>query len=196
MDIPYTSDVRPDTGTTSQRLGMWLFLASEVMLFGSLFSAYALLRAGSMTWPDQSSIVNVPLASVNTLVLLASSAAMMRAVGRIRANDVGGFRTSLAITTALALVFLVIKSVEYSGELGHGLRPATSNFVGLYFVMTFLHAVHVAGGALVTGYLAGPGAGMHHHHHGRLVGKTETVALYWYFVDMVWLLMFVTLYLL
>ena len=101
-------------------------------------------------------------------------------------------RTSMV----LALVFLVIKSVEYSGELGHGLRPATSNFVGLYFVMTFLHAVHVAGGALVTGYLAGPGAGMHHHHHGRLVGKAETVALYWYFVDVVWLLMFVTLYLL
>jgi heme/copper-type cytochrome/quinol oxidase subunit 3 len=194
MDIPYTSDVRPDTGTTNQRLGMWLFLASEVMLFGSLFSSYALLRAGSLSWPDQSSVVNVPLASINTVVLLASSGTMMRAVSRLRASDVHGFRAALGLTTLLAIVFLAIKSVEYGGELGHGLRPSTNNFVGLYFVMTFLHAVHVAGGALVTGYLAVRGAVLAQDDHGRLRGRLGTVALYWYFVDIVWILMFVTLY--
>ena len=59
IDLPYNADVRPDTGVTTQKLGMWLFLASEVMLFGSLFSSYALLRSGAMSWPDQSAIVNV-----------------------------------------------------------------------------------------------------------------------------------------
>jgi heme/copper-type cytochrome/quinol oxidase subunit 3 len=195
MDIPYTSDVRPDTGTTNQRLGIWLFLASEVMLFGSLFSSYALLRAGSTSWPDQSSVVNVPLASINTLVLLASSVTMMRAVSRLRASDVQGFRSALGLTTLLAVVFLAIKSVEYGGELGHGLRPSTNNFVGLYFVMTFLHAVHVVGGALVTGYLTVRGATLAQDDHGRLRGRVDAVALYWYFVDVVWILMFVTLYL-
>ena len=56
MEIPYTTEVRPDTGLTNPKLGIWLFLASEVMLFGSLFSSYALLRSGAPTWPDQSAI--------------------------------------------------------------------------------------------------------------------------------------------
>ncbi|HVQ15312.1 MAG TPA: hypothetical protein VMS40_17035, partial [Vicinamibacterales bacterium] len=72
MQIPYTTEVRPDTGLTNPKLGVWLFLASEVMLFGSLFSSYALLRTGAPSWPDQSSIVNVPLATLNTIVLIAS----------------------------------------------------------------------------------------------------------------------------
>ena len=66
MQIPYTTEVRPDTGLTNPKLGVWLFLASEVMLFGSLFSSYALLRTGAPSWPDQSSIVSVPLATFNT----------------------------------------------------------------------------------------------------------------------------------
>src|SRR5262245_56919394 len=77
--IPYTTDVRPDTGLSNPKLGVWLFLASEVMLFGSLFSSYALLRTGAPSWPDQSSIVSVPLATLNTVVLIASSVTMVMA---------------------------------------------------------------------------------------------------------------------
>ena len=69
--LPYTTTVRPDTGLTSPKLGIWLFLASEVMLFGSLFSAYALLRTGAPSWPDQSAVLNVPLATLNTVILIA-----------------------------------------------------------------------------------------------------------------------------
>src|SRR5262245_66170291 len=81
MDAPiiYTTEVRPDTGLTNPKLGIWLFLASEVMLFGSLFSSYALLRSGAPTWPDQSDILNVPLAALNTVVLIASSVTMVMA---------------------------------------------------------------------------------------------------------------------
>ena len=196
MEIPYTATVRPDTGVTNQRLGMWLFLASEVMLFGALFSSYALLRSGASSWPDQSSIVNVRLASINTLVLIASSVVILRAAARLRAGDVAGFRALMATTAALGIVFLAIKGFEYRGEILGGLRPSTNNFVGLYFVMTSLHALHVAGGVLVNLFLCGPGVAMSRRDAARYIGRVEAAALYWNFIDVVWILMFVTLYLL
>lgn len=196
MEIPYTASARPDTGVTNQTLGMWLFLASEVMLFGSLFSSYALLRSGATSWPDQSTIVNVRLASINTLVLIASSVTILRAAGAMRGGAVGAFRRLMLVTVALGIVFLAIKSIEYRGEIAAGLRPATSNFIGLYFVMTSLHALHVGAGVLVNLFLAGPGVAMTRHDQPRFTGRVEAAALYWNFIDIIWILMFVTVYLL
>jgi cytochrome c oxidase subunit III len=196
MEIPYTASIRPDTGVTNQKLGMWLFLASEVMLFGSLFSSYALLRSGAMSWPDQSSIVNVPLAAVNTGILIVSSVAIVRAATALRGGNVARFRALMAATATLGIVFLAIKSVEYRGELAEGLRPSTNNFVGLYFVMTFLHAMHVTGGVLVNLFLCGPGVDMNGHDAARFLGRVDAAALYWNFIDVIWILMFIVLYLL
>jgi len=196
MEIPYTASIRPDTGVTNQKLGMWLFLASEVMLFGSLFSSYALLRSGAMSWPDQSSIVNVPLAAVNTGILIVSSVAIVRAATALRGGNVARFRALMAATATLGIVFLAIKSVEYRGELAEGLRPSTNNFVGLYFVMTFLHAMHVTGGVLVNLFLCGPGVNMNGHDAARFLGRVDAAALYWNFIDVIWILMFIVLYLL
>lgn len=196
LEIPYTAEIRPDTGVTNQRLGMWLFLASEVMLFGSLFSSYALLRSGAMSWPDQSSIVNVPLAAVNTLVLIVSSITIVRARGFLRTGEVVVFRRYMATTAALGVVFLAIKVFEYRGELAAGLRPSTNNFLGLYFVMTSLHALHVLCGVLVNAYLRGLGSAMRYRDPARFGGRVDSAALYWNFIDVVWVLMFVVLYLL
>jgi len=196
MEIPYTASVRPDTGVTNQKLGMWLFLASEVMLFGSLFSSYALLRSGAMSWPDQSSIVNIGLATVNTVVLIASSVAILRGLAALRGGNVARFRALMATTATLGILFLAIKSIEYRGELAEGLRPSTNNFVGLYFVMTFLHAMHVTGGVLVNLFLCGPGVVMRRHDAARFLGRVEAATLYWNFIDVIWILMFVVLYLL
>ena len=196
MENPYTASVRPDTGVTNQTLGMWLFLASEVMLFGSLFSSYALLRSGAMSWPDQSSIVNVPLAAVNTGILIVSSVAIVRAATALRGGNVARFRALMAATATLGIVFLAIKSVEYRGELAEGLRPSTNNFVGLYFVMTFLHAMHVTGGVLVNLFLCGPGVNMNGHDAARFLGRVDAAALYWNFIDVIWILMFIVLYVL
>ena len=196
MEIPYTASVRPDTGVTNQKLGMWLFLASEIMLFGSLFSSYALLRSGAMAWPDQSSIVNVRLAAINTLVLIASSVTIVRSGAALRSGNVSRFRAFLATTALLGIVFLAIKSIEYRGELAEGLRPSANNFVGLYFVMTFLHALHVSGGVLVNLFLWGPGMAMNRHDAPRFLGRVEAATLYWNFIDVIWILMFVVLYLL
>jgi cytochrome c oxidase subunit 3 len=196
MEIPYTASVRPDTGVTNQKLGMWLFLASEVMLFGSLFSSYALLRSGAMAWPDQSSIVNVRLAAINTLVLIASSVTIVRSGAALRSGNVSRFRALLATTALLGIVFLAIKSIEYRGELVEGLRPSANNFVGLYFVMTFLHALHVSGGVLVNLFLCGPGMAMNRRDAPRFLGRVEAATLYWNFIDVIWILMFIVLYLL
>jgi heme/copper-type cytochrome/quinol oxidase subunit 3 len=196
MEIPYTATTRPDTGVTNQRLGIWLFLASEVMLFGSLFSSYALLRSGAASWPDQSSIVNVRLASINTVVLIASSLLILRSAAMLRAGQVPAFRQLMALTATLGIVFLAIKSFEYRGELAAGLRPSMSNFLGLYFIMTFLHAVHVAGGVLVNLFLCGPGVAMRQRDAARFTGRVECAAIYWNFIDVIWILMFIVLYLL
>jgi cytochrome c oxidase subunit 3 len=196
MEIPYTATVRADTGVTNQTLGMWLFLTSEMMLFGSLFSSYALLRSGAMSWPDQSSIVNVRLASIDTIVLIGSSVTILRGAVALRVGKVAAFRRLMAITALLGIVFLAIKFFEYRGELAAGLRPSTSNFLGLYFVMTFVHAVHVSGGVLVNLFLCGPGASMSRLDPARFTGRVEAAALFWNFIDVIWLLMFVTLYLL
>ena len=79
MDIPYTVEVRRDTGLTNGKIGIWLFLASEVMLFGALFASYILIRVGAPSWPRGDTILNVPLATVNTIVLIASSVTMVMA---------------------------------------------------------------------------------------------------------------------
>jgi cytochrome c oxidase subunit III len=194
--IPYTSDVRPDTGVTNPKLGMWLFLASEVMLFGSLLSAYVLLRSGAMTWPDQSAVLSVPLATLNTVILIVSSVTMLRAWRALTIGNMSRYRALMSVTLVLGAVFLAIKTFEYSDKFAHGLGPATDNFLGLYFALTGLHLLHLAGGMLVNAYLLGPGARMWNSEPTRFTHRVEVAGIYWHFVDAVWLVLFVVLYLL
>jgi len=194
--IPYTTDVRPDTGLTNPKLGIWLFLASEVMLFGSLFSAYALLRSGAPSWPDQSAIVSVPLATLNTVILISSSVTMVLAWAALTAKRVDRYRIFMGLTLLLGAAFLVVKAIEYSDKLALGLVPATNNFLGLYFTLTGLHALHVVGGLVVNAYLLGPGARMWKSEPERFTNRVEVAGIYWHFVDVVWIFLFPVLYLL
>lgn len=195
MSIPYTTEIRPDTGVTNPTLGMWVFLASEVMFFGSLFSAYALLRWADPSWPDQSAIVNVPLGTLNTAILIASSVAMAIASKAIRAGEAPRARRFMRLTVLCGIVFLGIKGFEYVEKLSRGLRPATNNFLGLYFTMTGVHALHVLGGLAVLAFLLGPGARMAAREPRRYAGRVEVTGIYWQFVDIVWLFLFSVLYL-
>ena len=194
--IPYTTEIRPDTGLTNPKLGIWLFLASEVMLFGSLFSSYALLRTGAPSWPDQSAIVSVPLATLNTLVLISSSVTMVMAWASLNAHRLDRFRLYMGLTLLLGAAFLVVKGIEYGDKFSHGLVPATNNFLGLYFTMTGLHALHVIGGMIVNAYLLGPGARMWRTDPARFTNRVEIAGIYWHFVDVVWIFLFPVLYLL
>jgi len=119
MEIPYTVQNRPDTGIYNAKLGIWLFLASEVMLFGGLFSAYVLLRAGAEPgmWPH--GWLDVRLGTVNTLLLALSAITTLLAWAACKVRDFGKFKFFHACTILLALAFLGIKSYEYHDKWIH-----------------------------------------------------------------------------
>lgn len=196
MQIPYTVEQRPDTGLYNAKLGVWLFLASEVMLFGALFSALILLRTGATTWPHGYEVLNVPLATMNTMVLITSSVSMVMSWAALRLGDFGRYRKWMGLTFVLGLVFMVIKSIEYAAKFEHHLYPSHDNFMATYFTLTGLHGLHVLGGMIVIGYLLGPGSKMWKTDPERFTNRVEVVGLYWHFVDLVWIFLFPTLYLL
>ena len=119
MDIPYTTKARPDTGLFNAKLGIWLFLASEVMLFGALFSSYILLRVGAdpNTWPH--GLLNIPIGTFNTTVLIASSVTVVLGWAALQMGDFKKYRIYQGITIACALGFLGIKSFEYADKFKH-----------------------------------------------------------------------------
>ena len=119
MEIPYAVEPRRDTGLYNAKLGIWLFLASEVMLFGALFSSYILLRVGADegTWPH--GWLNVPLGTANTIVLIGSSITTVLAWAALKMKNFSAFKMWHAITLICALCFLGIKSYEYHDKFTH-----------------------------------------------------------------------------
>ena len=196
MELPYTTETRPDTGLTNPKLGIWLFLASEVMLFGSLFASYVLLRVGAPAWPDQASVLSVPLATLNTVILIASSVTMVLAWASLKKQRLPAFRLYMGLTLLAGALFLVVKAVEYTDKFSHGLYPATNNFLGMYFTLTGLHAIHVAAGMIVNAYLWLPGVRLWRSNPERFTNRVEVAGIYWHFVDLVWIFIFPVLYLL
>jgi cytochrome c oxidase subunit III len=196
MEIPYTVAERPDTGLNNVKLGIWLFLASEVMLFGGLFSSYVLLRLGAETWPFGSDILNVPIGAFNTVVLISSSVTMVMCYAALKINDFGKYKLYMGLTIGLALTFLVIKFYEYYEKFDHGDLPAQSTFLAIYFTLTGLHGLHIIGGVIVNSYFLGPGSAMWKTEPERFINRIEAAGLYWHFVDLVWIFLFPVLYLL
>lgn len=119
MDIPYTTQARPDTGVYNAKVGVWLFLASEVMLFGALFSAYILLRVGALPadWPH--GLLNIPIGTFNTVVLITSSVTVVMAWASLKMGHFERFKVFQTITVLCALAFLGIKSFEYRDKFRH-----------------------------------------------------------------------------
>ena len=258
MEIPYTIEARPDTGLYNAKVGIWLFLASEVMLFGALFSTYILLRVGAPEgyWPH--GWLNIPVGTVNTLVLITSSITTVMAWASCKMNQFGRFKFFHACTLCLAMTFVGIKSYEYhdkfihyeitlkdgkiadghlvsknadqvvikghyvedrkelfdlrSGNAPHGHEEITipraqiakmenygpwhSTYLAIYFTLTGLHALHVIGGAIVIGFLWGPGSKLWKTDPERFTNRIEVSGLFWHFVDLVWIFLFPVLYLL
>ncbi len=279
MEIPYTTEPREDTGLFNAKVGIWLFLASEVMLFGALFSSYILLRVGAEpgAWPH--GLLNIPLGMTNTIVLIVSSITVVMAWASLKMKDFAKFKMFQSITLLCAMIFVGIKSYEYhdkfthyefqvkngavlevhdengghhelqlktdsvlDGHLlettedgyvvhGHVIDPQAqaavthawqareikedhitvkksdvtykenygpwhNTYMAIYFTLTGLHALHVIGGALVIGFLWGPGAGMWKTDPERYTNRIEISGLFWHFVDLVWIFLFPVLYLL
>lgn len=196
MEIPYSIKPNPVTGIPNGKLGIWLFLASEVMLFGALFSTYVLLRVGADVWPHGYKLLNVPLGTLNTMVLISSSVTMVMAWASLKMNQFGKFRLYLGLTVLLSFVFLIIKAFEYGHKFETGIYPSTSTYFAIYFTLTGLHALHIICGIFVNSYLWITGSRLWKKEPGRLTNRVEYAGLYWHFVDLVWIFLFPVLYLL
>jgi heme/copper-type cytochrome/quinol oxidase subunit 3 len=174
------------------KLGMWWFLASEIMVFGGLIGCYILFRLASAGWEATAAHLSLPLASFNTLVLLTSSLTMVLAFAAADRGDTHGLRLCLLLTVLLGLAFLGIKAFEYRAELRQGFTPLAGLFWSFYYAMTGLHGLHVFAGVVVNATLwlttwrqgAAP----------RLPQRVEFAGLYWHFVDVVWIFLFPLLY--
>ena len=188
MIVPYTTERRADTGVNNVTLGMWLFIASEVMLFGALFSSYALLRASATDWPSGREVLSLPSGLTNTALLLLATGTIVyarRAGGKVA-------RALLIMSTSLALSFLAWKFREYDHHLNAGLFPRTNTFLAMYFTLTAIHAAHVIAGMVANMWVM--------RSIGRVTdamanGRLWSLTLYWAFVDIVWLIIFVLMYL-
>jgi heme/copper-type cytochrome/quinol oxidase subunit 3 len=172
------------------KLGMWLFLGSEVMFFTVLIASFVLMR---FRYPDQHSVLNIPVTSLNTFLLLASSFTVVRALAAIQKDNRTRFLRSLAMTGLLGTAFLAIQVFEFS-NLGHeGLTLSGSPFGMAFFTLTGFHGMHVLIGVLwLTRVFWNASHGQYtpQNHFG-----VELFGLYWHFVDVVWILIFSIVYL-
>ena len=200
--LPYTVKPHPITEMYSGKFGTWLFLASEVMLFGAMFSSYILLKItapaeGAAAWPThEEAHLSWKIGGFNTLVLILSSVTIVFAWASLKGGNLAKGKKYLAATLVLAILFLVVKIwLEYLPHIKDGLVPSTSVFFGLYYTMTGLHGLHIVGGIVVIGYFLGPGAALYHKDPEYYTNRIECTGLYWHFVDLVWIFLFPTIYL-
>jgi heme/copper-type cytochrome/quinol oxidase subunit 3 len=183
-------------------LGMWLFLASEVLFFGALFVGYAVYRSfNEDAFRIAGAHTEIVYGSINTALLLTSSLTMTVALRAATTNMRDLTLVCLAATAALGLAFLICKGLEYREDLKEHLfpgphfslsPPATQMFWGFYWIMTAIHAVHLTGGiAIVLVVFV-----LFKRRVIPVQGSTmEGVAIYWHFVDSVWLVLYPLLYL-
>jgi heme/copper-type cytochrome/quinol oxidase subunit 3 len=190
-----TAIAETNTGISNAKLGTWAFLASEIMLFGGLISAYVILRSGSaqMAVPPRS-MMGVPLATFNTFALITSSVTMVLALAAIQEGNIARFQRWILCTIGGGLIFLCVKAYEYHHKWEEGITISSNLFGSFYYTLTGLHVIHVTGGLFLMAYIlwAGTRGDFTPDSHDRV----ECAGLYWHFVDLVWVILFPILYLL
>jgi heme/copper-type cytochrome/quinol oxidase subunit 3 len=181
--IPSSDTPRRGTLTTSVRMGIWLFLASETMLFGSLFSAYALLRGGAAAWPSPDRL-DLQHALLMTPILLAATAVL-------RFGRTATAYAPLIGASVLFSAFVGMKLLDYQEKLDQGLFPSANLLLACWFTLTAVHALHVAGGVAANLWAAWSLG----RDQTRDAERLHALRLYWYFVDVIWLVILVSFYL-
>jgi cytochrome c oxidase subunit III len=182
----YSSRVTPAV------LGMFLFIGSEIMLFGSFFTAYFFVRVVNGTpWPTPPYHLPVYVAFLNTLILVTSSFTIHWALQSIKRDHHTGLKAGMLLTFLLGLTFLVTQAREYSRL---GFAPKDGAFATIFYCLTGLHGAHVFVGLtllLFTTVRAFRGHFSSAHHHG-----VEIPGIYWHFVDVMWIVVYTTVYIL
>ena len=206
MSTPAVAEAAKVDESETATLGMWVFLATELLFFGVLFFGYTTTR---LHYPDAFALASrhtdLTLGSINTGVLLTSSLAMALAVRSVSLGAVRAGAWLLIATVALGVTFLVLKSVEYAHdytehlvpwldfEFAPAARAGARLFFYLYFVMTGAHAVHLILGLALVTFMAT------RVWRGRIdaasVAPLEVTALYWHLIDIIWIFLYPLLYL-
>jgi heme/copper-type cytochrome/quinol oxidase subunit 3 len=190
---PVTDHAATSTGLPHLKLAMWLFLASDCLLFGALISTYVLYRGASVVGPFPADVFDIPYTSVSSFVLLASSLTMVLALAAIQRGDVARSRVWLLATALLGMTFLGGQVYEFTTFVREGLTLKTNVFGTSFYVLTGFHGTHVGVGVLMllTVFTLS--------FAGKITQKdsltVELVGLYWHFVDIVWIVIFTVVYL-
>ena len=181
------------TGLNHRKMLMWIFLGSDCMFFAALVATYMVYRGQSIIGPYPIDIIDVPITTISTFVLLCSSFAMVQALSATNRDDQRGIRIWLLATAILGAIFIGFQIFEFNTFKNEGLSLGTNLFGATFFTLTGFHGAHVTIGII---WLLGMFV---LSLKGRLGPATsldvEIVALYWHFVDIVWIIIFTLLYL-
>ncbi len=181
------------TGLSNNKVGMWLFLGSECLLFGGLISTYMLYRGRVSIGPRPGNVFDIPFTSVSSFILLMSSLTMVLAVSAAQNRDDRGTTLWLSVTALLGATFVGGQVYEFTAMYNEGLGFTTSLFGSSFYTLTGFHGVHVTVGIIMLMSLVGiikrstiP---------GDKAEVVELIGLYWHFVDVIWIVIFTLVYL-
>ncbi len=197
----------PKQQIEASKLGMWLFLSTEILLFGGLFVAYSVYRYLHFgLFIAAHKYLNVTLGMINTIVLLFSSLTVVLAINAIQKDKIHILKLNLILTIICAIIFLIIKYFEYSHKIHDGLLPGfnftntvlphpdqSHIFFGIYFLMTGLHGIHVLIGIIIFIWLLIKST--KNEFNSQYYQTIELSGLYWHLVDVIWIFLFPLLYL-
>jgi cytochrome c oxidase subunit III len=193
----------PGMGVYNLKLGMWVFLLSEVMFFSSLIGAYIILRFANLeSFPEPGVVLNVPLTAFNTFVLICSSVTMVKAFASLQNGDQRGTRLWLLATVFLGTFFLSVQGIEYYLLVAHeGFVPSVAGYQAegaaiygmTFYTLTGFHGAHVTIGVLALIYTSVKA--FRGGYTPAKLGGVEIMGLYWHFVDLVWIILFTIVYL-
>jgi len=181
------------TGLNNRKLLMWAFLGSDVMFFGAFIATYLVYRGKSLVGPYPSEVLNIPITTVSTFVLLMSSLAMVLALHYVKEGEKNKGTLWILVVVVLGAIFMGFQFVEFR-EFAHlGLTPRTNIFGTTFFILTGIHGAHVTIGVIWMAFLA------YSSNSGALRSDNaldlEIAGLYWHFVDIVWIVIFTVIYL-
>ena len=182
------------TGLDHRKLLMWAFLGSDCMFFGTLIATYLVYRNKSLVGPMPIDVFDIPVTSVSTFVLLMSSMSMVMAYAWLTRGNLKAFRIWLASTAIMGATFLAFQTFEFRDFAVHGLTPRTNLFGSTFFTLTGFHGAHVTLGVIWLLSIL-----FHSFRKGGVTPEknldVDLAALYWHFVDIVWIVIFTVVYL-
>ena len=184
------------TGLSNEKLGMWVFLSSDCLLFGALISTYLLLHKripADAPGPRPDDVFDIPFTSVSSFVLLMSSLTMVLAVSALTRGDEKRNRLWLGATALLGMIFIGGQVYEFTSFVKEGLGFTTNIFGSAFFTLTGFHGAHVTVGILML--LSLVGLSMRGKLGPERAETVEIIGLYWHFVDVVWIVIFTVVYL-